>query len=234
VVEQLAVQGIKAKQLAVSHAFHSPLMEPMLAEFEQVASEVAYAPPRLPLVSNLTGALATPEIATPQYWVNHIRQPVHFATGITCLDSKKHRLFLEIGPTATLATLGRSVLGRSAACTWLSSLTPGQDDWTSVLTTLQTLYLNGVAVDWAGFDRSYERQRLTLPTYPFQRQRYWFKSAEPQKVALAHSQAADNAAPSGQLQKVLNLLQTYQGSSRQEIAELLTQALQADGSTTAA
>jgi acyl transferase domain-containing protein/acyl carrier protein len=192
IVSELTSVGIKTKKLQVSHAFHSPLMEPMLAEFERVASEITYATPRIDIISNLTGELATEEIATPQYWVNHVRQPVKFASSIEFLDRQKYQIFLEIGAKPTLSGMGRSILESkntsvqtryiaslptSEFSVWLPSLRPGRTDWQQMLESLATLYLRGAAVDWRGFDRDYPRCRVALPTYPFQRQRYWVETA---------------------------------------------------------
>lgn len=172
VVASLHQEGVKSKPLNVSHAFHSPLMEPMLAEFRQIASEIQYASPRLKLISNLMGTIATDEIATAEYWCRHVRQPVQFAQSMEFLHQQGYELLVEIGPKPILLGMGRYCLPEGAGV-WLPSLRPGQSDWQSLLQALATLYARGVTVDWAGFDRGYIRHRLSLPTYPFQRQRYW-------------------------------------------------------------
>ena len=109
VVAVLEAQGVKTKKLVVSHGFHSPLMEPMLGEFERVAESVTYSQPRLGLISNVTGSLATGEIATPKYWVNHIRQGVQFAGGMETLAEQECEIFVEIGPKPTLLGMGRQL-----------------------------------------------------------------------------------------------------------------------------
>lgn len=164
--------GIKTKPLQVSHAFHSPLMEPMLTEFQQIASEINYAPPQIKLISNLTGTIATDEIATAEYWCRHIRQPVQFAQSIEGLHQQGYELLVEIGPKPILLGMGRYCLPNGyGVC--LPSLQPGREDWQVILQGLATLYAQGVTVNWTGFDQGYLRHRLSLPTYPFQRQRYW-------------------------------------------------------------
>ncbi|AFY75730.1 polyketide synthase family protein [Pleurocapsa sp. PCC 7327] len=177
IVSGFASEGIKTKPLQVSHAFHSPLMEPMLAEFERVASEITYALPRIDIISNLTGKLATEEIATPQYWVAHVRQPVRFAASMEALAKQECEIFLEIGAKPTLLGMARTVLANPKSYLWLPSLRPGQEDWQQLLESLAALYVRGAAVDWKGFERDYPRRRVALPTYPFQRQRYWVETA---------------------------------------------------------
>lgn len=169
---------IKLKRLPVSHAFHSAMMEPMLTEFEQVATEVTYTAPQTPLCSNITGQLATDEIATPGYWCRHVRQPVRFASSMETLYQQGYKVFLEIGPKSSLLSMGRQCLPDGVG-TWLVSLRQGQNDWQPLLQSLEELYLHGVPVDWAGFDHNYSRHRIPLPTYPFQRQRYWLETVKP-------------------------------------------------------
>ncbi|HLJ16215.1 MAG TPA: SDR family NAD(P)-dependent oxidoreductase [Bryobacteraceae bacterium] len=172
VVQVLAGRSIQTRSLAVSHAFHSPLMEPMLAEFARVAGEVSYHEPRLKLVSNVTGELARAEVATADYWVRHVREAVRFADGVQTLREQGAVAFLEIGPGTTLMEMGRQCLGEESGL-WLSSLRRGRSDWEHILGSLAELYVRGAVIDWAGFDRDYVRRKVALPTYPFQRQRHW-------------------------------------------------------------
>ena len=172
-IASLSASGVQTKPLNVSRAFHSPLMEPILAEFEQVAREITYSSPKIKLISNLTGEVATDEIATPDYWCRHIRQPVRFAAGMKTLHRDGYKLFVECGPKPTLLGMGRHCLPESQA-QWLPSLRPGYSDWQQILQSCAALYVSGVPIDWSGFDRDYTRRRLQLPTYPFQRSRYWF------------------------------------------------------------
>ncbi|WP_413206145.1 SDR family NAD(P)-dependent oxidoreductase [Rhodospirillum sp. A1_3_36] len=164
-------QGSACRTLRTSHAFHSPLMEPMLDAFAQAAGRVNFGAPVIPLISNVTGAFATDEVTKVDYWCRHIRQPVLFQTGIESLAASGVTTFLEVGPKATL-------LGLAAACLdsdmvrLLPSITENRPDWEPLLDSLAQLAVRG-SVDWAGFDAGYPRRRLPLPTYPFQRQRYW-------------------------------------------------------------
>ncbi|NER24032.1 MAG: amino acid adenylation domain-containing protein [Symploca sp. SIO1C2] len=176
--DSLEVEGIKTKQLQVSHAFHSPLMEPMLADFEVVASQITYNQPQIPLISNVTGARADQSIATASYWVNHVRQPVKFAQSVESLHQEGYDLFIEIGPKPILLGMLRQCLPEEVGV-WLPSLRPSQEDSQQMLQSLAQLYVRGVKVDWLGFDRDYSPSKVVLPTYPFQRQRYWVKSTQP-------------------------------------------------------
>nr|VFJ91614.1 MAG: myxalamid-type polyketide synthase MxaB [Candidatus Kentron sp. LFY] len=177
VMEALSValieKGVKAKPLSVSHAFHSAMMEPMLTEFERVAQSITYAKPRISLCSNVTGKIATNEITTPGYWVRHLRQPVRFAESVKTLYGQGFESFLEIGPKPALLGMARQCLPDGATKTWLPSLREGQEDWRQMLDSLGQWYVRGGAVDWVAFDREYPRHKVSLPTYPFQRQRYW-------------------------------------------------------------
>ncbi len=183
VLTTLKADRIKTKQLKVSHAFHSPLMKPMLAEFKQVATEITYSTPQIDLISNLTGNSATAEIATPEYWCRHILEPVNFVASMNTLEQQGYKVFVEIGAKPTLLGMGRHCLAGkqsngSGSFQWLPSLRPGRSDWQQFLESLAQLYVSGVRVDWSGFDRDYPRRKVALPTYPFQRQRYWFKTAD--------------------------------------------------------
>jgi acyl transferase domain-containing protein/surfactin synthase thioesterase subunit/acyl carrier protein len=164
--------GITYKQLSVPHAFHSPLMNPIL---EQLATEAGAIPshrPEIPLVTNVTGRLQdTPP--TGSHWAHHARQPVQFQRGLATLHEQGCRTFIEIGPGNTLLALGQRSLP-DARMTWLPSLSAQKGDWTQLLESLKWLYLQGRWVDWHGFDAPYPRRRLGgLPSYPFQGNRYW-------------------------------------------------------------
>ena len=171
-IATLNADGIKTKRLKVSHAFHSSLMEPMLTAFERVAAPISYSCPKIKLISNVTGELATTEVTNPEYWCRHVRQAVRFAAGMETLYQQGYEVFLEIGARPTLLGMGRYCLPEGVGVL-LPSLYPGREDWQQLLQSLAALYVRGVAVDWSAFDRDYSRSRRQLPTYPFQRQRYW-------------------------------------------------------------
>jgi acyl transferase domain-containing protein len=142
ICSKLEAMGVKTKKLQVSHAFHSPLMEPMLAEFEAVAQEVIYNQPRILLVSNVTGQKAGNEVTKAEYWLNHIRQPVQFAQSIKTLHKQGNQLFLEVGPKPILLGMGRQCLAEDVGV-WLPSLRPGVEEWQQMLLSLGQLYVQG-------------------------------------------------------------------------------------------
>jgi len=170
----LEVAGVETKLLPVPDGFHSPLMEPMLAEFEAVASEITYNKPVLKLVSNITGKVVNNSIATANYWINHVRQPVRFAQSMETLYQEGYEIFLEIGPKPILLGMGRQCLPNYGI--WLSSLKSGQEDWLQILQSLAELYVRGFEVNWLEFYKDYTHSKVVLPTYPFQRQRYWIET----------------------------------------------------------
>jgi acyl transferase domain-containing protein/acyl-CoA synthetase (AMP-forming)/AMP-acid ligase II/NAD(P)-dependent dehydrogenase (short-subunit alcohol dehydrogenase family)/acyl carrier protein len=176
-LDELKKCGISAQLLKVSHAFHSPLMDPMLDGFERFASGIDFKAPRIPLVSNLTGeVLGSDRRLDGAYWKKHVRSAVRFHDGILTLAKVGCEVFLEVGPAPQLCNLGRRCLTERER-TWVPSLRQGADDWQQLLQGLATLYVTGVPVNWQAFDKPYSRTRLSLPTYPFQRQRYWIDAA---------------------------------------------------------
>jgi acyl transferase domain-containing protein/SAM-dependent methyltransferase len=204
VLARLAGAGIKSKDLTVSYAFHSSLLDPILDSFATVASTVHYAAPKIGFVSNLTGKLAERGlIDRADYWRRHARETVQFATGVQTLKEQNVKVFLEVGPSPALLSMARRCLPEEGHL-WLPSLRPGRGDWLQMLESLQALYIAGAEIDWAGVDRGYSRARLVLPTYPFQRRGYWLertgnreKTAEPEncwraagKAGLRQSQQA--------------------------------------------
>ena len=178
IVSSLTAKDIKTVNLDVSHAFHSPLMEPMLKQFEQIANRVTYCSPTLDIVSNLTGKLATSEIATPQYWCRHIRQPVKFIDGITTLGKAGYEVFIEIGAKPVLGGMGSLCLTEPEKV-WLPSLHPHRANWQQMLHSLGILYTRGAKINWSGFNRDYPYFRsVNLPNYQFQRQRCWVTESD--------------------------------------------------------
>ncbi len=177
VVEQIVAEfetsGVKSQRLTVSHAFHSPLMEPMLDEFADYAAGIEFRSPEITLISNLTAA-AMEQPPTAGYWREHVRQAVRFSDGIDALLAEKPDAIVEVGPQPHLIGMARRFAKSDAA--WVPSLRKGQDDWQQMLASLSQLYTLGVDVDWRGFDRSWPRARVHLPHYPFQRSRQWLES----------------------------------------------------------
>jgi polyketide synthase 12/epothilone polyketide synthase D len=161
----------------------------MLDAFEQVAASISYQRPQLPVVSNVTGAVAQgDELMTPKYWRAHAREAVQFTRGMSALAAHGARIFIEVGPQPTLIGLGRQTVDAADAL-WAPSLRSGRSAWLQLLESLGSLYAAGVAVDWAGFDRDYRRRKVALPVYPFQRQRYWVDSRDPSDRSDAHESA---------------------------------------------
>ncbi|MDJ0661417.1 MAG: beta-ketoacyl synthase N-terminal-like domain-containing protein [Crocosphaera sp.] len=189
-------QGIQFKALQVSHAFHSPLMKPMLAEFEQVAQQITYHPPTIPIISNLTGEIATDDIASPDYWCRHILQPVNFLAGMQTLAAQQYDGFMEIGPKPILLGMGRRCLPEEQGL-WLPSLRPGYADWQTLLESLGSLYVKGGAINWDNFYQDVQVGMVSVPTYPFQRQRYWLHiSDKPTYVQSSVTPKLQEATPS--------------------------------------
>ena len=176
-LERFNCEGIRTHSLTVSHAFHSPLMAPMLEAFEQVAAQMTFATPQIPWITNLTGQ-CWPEARVPDadHWVKHVSAPVQFHAGMDTLKQQGCLGLLEIGPAPTLLGMGRRCWPEAEDTLWLPSLKPGQDDWRSLLESLATLYVRGIDVDWASVVQGRDHRRLALPTYPFQRQSFWLPS----------------------------------------------------------
>src|SRR5581483_11498647 len=184
-LEALAKTGVKSSRLAVSHAFHTALMDPMLDEFEKVARTVTYCQPQKALISNVTGRLVeNGQVSRAAYWREHAREAVRFAEGIETLVRQGHRTFIEAGPQPVLSGMGKQcVLGEGLH--WIGTLRRGQDDWEELLQGVGKLYVHGAAIDWRAFDQDYARRRLRLPTYPFQRKRHWIEAPSPAEQRVA-------------------------------------------------
>ncbi len=175
--QRLTDQGVASRRLRTSHAFHSPMMNPILAPFEAQVRRVERHAPQIPYLSNVTGTWISPQEATdPAYWAQHLRQAVRFSDGISVLAQAPERVLLEVGPGRSLHTLAQRHPDRPAEQAVFSSLRHPQDvqaDDAFLLHTLGQLWLSGVLVDWPAFYCNERRLRLSLPTYPFERQRYW-------------------------------------------------------------
>jgi acyl transferase domain-containing protein/D-arabinose 1-dehydrogenase-like Zn-dependent alcohol dehydrogenase/acyl carrier protein len=186
VQDELAASGITSRRLPGEYAFHSPLLDPILDAFESTASTIRYADQPSPgMVSNLTGRFVSPkEVSSASYWRRHAREPVQFASGLDALAAAGYRLFVEIGPQPTLLGLGaRTPWGDRAQ--WLPSLRKDRDAWSVLLESLGQLHVCGVDVDWSGVHRDdSRRQRVALPTYPFERERHWVGDLASPGVAI--------------------------------------------------
>lgn len=191
---ELAMRNISSQRLHTSHAFHSSMMEPMLAPFIQALSQVRPSVPAIPFVSNLTGTWITPEQATsPQYWADHLRHAVKFSAGLSQLLRDTPSILLEVGPGRALSGLARQLGGESQphTITSLPHASEARDDQQAVVGALGDLWLGGVSVDWQKFHAGERLRRVPLPGYPFQRQRYWI---EPRITAIDGDPVAVAAA----------------------------------------
>jgi acyl transferase domain-containing protein/acyl carrier protein len=180
VARAFAARGIDTKRLSVSHAFHSPLVEPMLEEFLRVAQGIEYRPPTLPLISNVSGEVAGSEVSTARYWVDHVRRPVRFARSVEVAYAAGARTFIEIGPRPALLGLVSSTLEDPSINT-LASLRPGRPETQTIMDAAARWIVDGGRINWAGWFPAGGR-RIELPTYGWQRQRYWY-DAEPLRGA---------------------------------------------------
>jgi acyl transferase domain-containing protein len=187
-VRDAEARGVRVARLRVAYASHSALMEPALERFERAIADVRHAPPRVTWISNVSGGVADPALASgARYWRDHLRQPVRFDAGVRTLHGLGITHFVEIGPHPVL-------LGMAAAClpadagTWLPSLQRDADDWSVMLESLQTLYAAGATVDWSAFEAGVPQVAVDLPLYPFQRRRYWaLASPEADGETAAHA-----------------------------------------------
>ena len=167
-INEYAARGHRATVLKVSHAFHSVLMEPMLAEFATVLHGLTFRPARIPVVSNLTGAVAEPGLMQqPDYWVRQVREAVRFADGVVATRATR---FLELGPDGVLSGMAQDVAGEAVS---VPLLRKDRDETTTALTAASRLWTVGVDVDWAGVFAGWGGRVIDLPTYAFQRERYW-------------------------------------------------------------
>jgi acyl transferase domain-containing protein/acyl carrier protein len=177
--------GTRVQRLTVSHAFHSSMMDSILPAFEQQVAAVKLSEPDLLFVSGVSGMAAATEFTDSRYWTRQIREPVRFATALQTLRNEGYETFIEIGPSPVL--LGMAEAADLGASLNLPSLRKGKTDWSQILDSLAKLYTRGHNVDWLGFDRDYNRSRIPLPTYPFERRRYWLPSADSRKRRTTNS-----------------------------------------------
>ena len=201
--EQLAAAEVKSRPLRVSHAFHSPRMDPVLEDLEAAAGQVRMQAPQLRLISNVTGKVANTEVTRPGYWAQHTRAAVQFTRGIETLRDLGCTVMLEVGPAPVLIGMGQECLGREGR-RWLGSLQKGKDEWQQMSASVQALYAAGVEIAWSGWDTGYTRRKVSMPTYQFQRQRYWIETTAEKRAAdepgietaqLAPKTPIENQAP---------------------------------------
>jgi acyl transferase domain-containing protein/acyl carrier protein len=189
----LTSKGIRSQPLTVSHAFHSPLMEPMLDEFEQQAARLTYRHPEIDFASNVTGRMLAPgEPIDAGYWRKHVRGTVKFAQGMKALLEQKPGVVIEIGPNPILLGMAKAAHPElTLPC--VPTLRRGKDEWQCAFEALQQIYLAGVPIEWSGVYRDRLKQKLALPTYPFQRERYW-AAMTPKAARAAHTPESAGSA----------------------------------------
>ena len=200
---RLEQKSVECRRLHTSHAFHSAMMEDILAPFTELVSKTKRAAPKIPFISNVTGKwITTTEATDPRYWARHLRQTVRFSDGVKELLNEPARVLLEVGPGQTLTSLARMCRldqkdKREETAPAIISSTrhpqePQSDD-VVLLNALGQLWLAGVKVDWAGFYSRERRRRVPLPTYPFERKRYWVEPQQATAIAVRSAPLAKNA-----------------------------------------
>ncbi|WP_189865022.1 type I polyketide synthase, partial [Streptomyces poonensis] len=194
-----AALGRKTSRLRVSHAFHSPHMEPMLAEFRAVAEGLVFHAPRIPIVSNVTGRLAEEtsgyEGCTAEYWVRHVREAVRFADGVARLDEQGVRTYLELGPGGVLTSMARACAGSESL--FVPALRARRPEAPALLTAVASLHVHGVRLDWDALfgGRRAAHRKVALPTYAFERQRHWLDGTGTSPAAATPLAAAVGGVP---------------------------------------
>jgi acyl transferase domain-containing protein/acyl carrier protein len=184
---ELGGRGLQVRQLLTSHAFHSAVMEPILEPYAALVASIERRAPRIPFISNVTGTWITAaNVEDPSYWSRHLRSTVRFAAGVAELQRLSDPIFLEVGPGRTLQTFVRQAPTESPSSVLLSSLRSPQEsenDASFAIGTLAQLWLNGANVDWNAYSARESRRRVELPTYAFERQRYWIGTSAKSGVA---------------------------------------------------
>ncbi len=190
IAESLAQRGRQVHRLAVSHAFHSPLMEPMIEDFSAVVAEISPAEPRISLVSNVSGRLAGRGYGSAQYWVEHVRRPVRFVDGVQAAEALGAEVFVELGPGGLNAAVEQSLTTDQPVS--VVTMTQGRPEADSLLTAAGQLFGAGVPVNWGAALAGVSGQRVALPTYGFARQRFWLSAGlhPPPQVAARPAELA--------------------------------------------
>ncbi|MEU3459408.1 SDR family NAD(P)-dependent oxidoreductase [Streptomyces sp. NPDC006733] len=189
-------EGRKTTRLRVSHAFHSPLMEPMLDEFRAVADKLSYSSPRIPVVSNVFGEVVS--VFDADYWVRHVRGAVRFADGVGTLWELGVRRFLELGPDAVLTAMARQCVEDDTEAVFLPALRAKHGELDTFAGFLGHVHTAGISVDWNAFYTGTGAQRVDLPTYAFQRERFWLTpGTAPGDVSAAGLIAVDHPVLAG-------------------------------------
>jgi len=240
----IAEKEIAGKRLRTSHAFHSFMMEPVLAPFTELMQSVSLAPPQIPFVSNVTGQWVRHEEATsPDYWARHVRQTVRFADGVAKLMSDPQQVLVEVGPGQTLTQLACQHSARQARQPVIPTLKREREqEYPGLLTALGRLWLEGVDIDWRGYYAGEKRRRVVLPTYPFERRRIWPDApvtrpepsadscpggpAVPARIAQAAAPSAETAVDDSRAQPPAPVPPQRPISRKEHLASLITAQLE--------
>lgn len=194
ILEKLSKAGIQGHKLHISFAAHSPQVDSALNKMEKIASGIQARPATIPVAWNLTGGALLPGGAPDaKYWRQHLREPVRFSEGMAKLQKDGYRVFLEIGPHPVLAALAaRDISDEKEAPVFLGSLRRGHDDMSEISSALGTLFVEGVSIDWAQLNSGKRPRPVPLPTYPFQRTRYWIAPSEKRRSHASGFKASTN------------------------------------------
>ena len=197
--EELEKQGVPCRVLHTSHAFHSAMMDPMLESFRAHLARVSLRAPKIPYLSNVTGTWITAAEATdPDYWTKHVRSTVRFSDGLAELFREPARVFLEVGPGQALTSLTRQQPGRPKSSKVVASTRHPQEqvsDAVFLLNAAAQVWIAGVSIDWNALHDGEKPRRVPLPTYPFERQRYWIEPGEKVLASRAPDPDLRVAAP---------------------------------------
>lgn len=175
ILKEISSLGIEHQAIEVSHAFHSPLMDPILDQFENYADKIEFKSPKIPIVSNLTGKVIFPgETLNGNYFKRHIREPVMFWEGIKTLEKNNINYFIEMGPHPVLSGMGRECINNKKI--FLPSLKRKKGEWETIFKSLAKLYVDGFNLNWKGIIEGSSNEYIALPNYPFQKKSYWYES----------------------------------------------------------
>jgi amino acid adenylation domain-containing protein len=227
--QELGREEVVCRRLVTSHAFHSAMLDPVIEPFTACMARARLHPPQIPYVSGVTGKWMTQQEATdPAYWGRHAREPVQFSAGVTELLKNPSHILLEVGPGNVLSTLARQHTGFSGDRRIVSSLSDGfsgQGDAASLMNGLGALWLWGVQPDWTAVHGEQRRQRISLPTYPFERKRYWLNG--PAVLQAASEQAAVSSVDSPRFADVMPITEEGQpvNVNSQSVAPAATPAI---------
>ncbi len=165
-------ENIRSTELSVSHGFHSPLMEPMLKDYERILDEVDFRESKITIISGVTGEKSEEETLGKEYWLRHVMEPVDFYSSVKSCEAGNIGIMLEIGATNTLCNMAKKIVTREDLLI-LSTLKRGSSDWRSFQEAMSQLYIKGISINYEAYDEGYKRKRIALPQYPFNGKKYW-------------------------------------------------------------